>query len=221
MLGLLIETSTERGMAAILEDEKIIFHAILPFGYQNSRYLLPEIERGLKSLDIGIKDFHYIAAGQGPGSYTGIRVGATVAKSLSFAYKIPLIGISTLKTFIPDLSLEDVRFAVLVDAKIGGVYCLLGERYGKKIIYLTTPEVISDSEVAVKLKDSQVVVTPFKAPLQAKFSLDIQWEEWGPDPLQMGKLASIKYNNNEYSMSGELQLNYLRKTQAEIERENK
>ena len=127
MPALLIETGTERGMTAIVDGEAILFHAILPLGYHNSRYLLPEIEKGLQQLNLAVKNLQYIACGQGPGSYTGIRVGATVAKSLAFACKLPLIGISTLQTFVPD---KEGAFAVLIDAKIGGVYMIKGSRKG-------------------------------------------------------------------------------------------
>src|SRR5262249_52696695 len=133
---LIIETSTEQGCAAIVANGKVTFLAQIPTGLQNSTYLLPEIQRGLQLLDMDPQQLHSIAVGIGPGSYTGIRVGAIVAKTLSFALKKPLIGICSLKCFTPTL---EGYFAVLIDAKIGGVYVLKGLKKGSSIQYLDDP----------------------------------------------------------------------------------
>ena len=87
---LLIDTATERGIVSIFDQETQLFHADLPYGLNNSKHLLPKIQEGLLSLGLEPKDLHCIACGTGPGSYTGMRVGAMTAKTLSFALEIPL-----------------------------------------------------------------------------------------------------------------------------------
>lgn len=220
MLSLLIETSTERGMTAILDKTQIVFHSPLPLGYQNSTHLLPEIEKGLKKLSLTLAEFTYIAVGIGPGSYTGIRIGATVAKSLAFPHRIPLIGISTLQTFVPDTEGE---FAVLIDAKISGVYFIRGSKQGKEISYRSAPEVVSLEDVGSKLEGVSIIVTPQSERLRAKidklnFGLPWEWQERGPDPEHMGLLVQSKYDKKEYTTEGVIELQYLRKTQAEQDR---
>lgn len=219
MPALFIETATERGMVAILDKEQILSHVILPFGHQNSRHLLPEIERILGELKLAVKDLEYIACGKGPGSYTGIRVGAIVAKSLSFACNIPLIGISTLQTFIPD---EEGEFAALIDAKIGGVYMIKGIKKDNTIVYHSEPEIVETSKMENGLAGIGSIVTPLVAPLRGKLSnLPLKWEEKGPDPRQMGKIAEQKFQSGEFSVDGFFEIDYLRKTQAEIERDSR
>lgn len=223
MVSLLIETSTERGVTAILDKSKILFCSFLPFGYQNSGTLLPEIEKGLKNLKLTLADFHYIAVGVGPGSYTGIRIGATVAKTLAFPHQIPLIGISTLQTFIPD---KEGEFAVLIDAKIGGVYFIRGIKRGQEILYLSTPEVISLENIRAKLQGVSLLVTPQCETLRPKIDklypgCAWEWQERAPDVAHMGLLAQSKFDTKEYSTEGVIELQYLRKTQAELEKEQK
>ena len=206
--GLLIETGTERGLVALTDGVKVLEAIELPFGYQNSKNLLPAMDALLKSRQLSPSQLKYIAAGIGPGSYTGLRVGIAAAKGLSFACQLPLIPISTLETFRSRT--EDV---VLIDAKIGGAYILLEEG---------GPQVLPLEEI--DLKKGTHIVTPNANVLRKKWEklypeLELVWEEKGPDPHVMAKLAWDKWNRKEYSLDGVVEILYLRKTQAEMERD--
>lgn len=223
MKGLLIETCTERGLVAIVKKGVVLYHKLLPFGYQNSKFLLPTIEEGLKALEIEPKHLAFIAVGVGPGSYTGIRVGAMVAKTLAFACQLPLIGIGTLETFKPD---GLGTFASVIDAKVSGVYFQKGELFENGVQWQTEPQVLSLEELPLHLKGIQTLVTPNASRLQPLFKekfqdCQLQWEEKAPDAIQMAQIAFRKFNNEEWSNEDNLELLYLRKTQAEIEKGDK
>lgn len=217
MRALVIETATERGVAAVIDNGEIAALSVLPFGHQNSRYLLPEIERLLKELNLEVKDLDYIASGTGPGSYTGMRVGAIAAKTLSFACRIPLIGICTLQAFVPE---QQGRFSVVIDAKIGGLYIIKGKKTGHEVEYLSSGEIIENKMVEAWLGSDGHLVTPFAAPLKDKMIFgSFTWEEKAPDPIHIGKIAQEKFQKGEFSVDGSLTLQYFRRTQAEIERD--
>lgn len=207
IFGLLIETATERGLVAISQNDQLLEAIELPFGYQNSKTLLPAIDQLLKKWKLAPANLSFIAVGAGPGSYTGLRVGVAAAKGLSFACHLPLIALSTLETFLPE---EGVA---LIDAKIGGAYLL--EKGGQaKVIPLED----------LKLIEGTHVVTPQANPLRKKWeklypNVQLVWEERGPNPERMVRLAWAKWGRKEYSGDGEVEILYLRKTQAEIERE--
>lgn len=220
-ISLQIETSSERGLASILDGTSVLFTKDLPFGLSNSKYLVPAIHEGFKALGISAKDLQYVGVGIGPGSYTGIRVGAMTAKSIAYSCKIPLIGIGTLSTFVPD---TDGPFAAIIDAKIGGAYILKGIKKNGIITYSTQPQVCEIDQLLVYLNDVSVLVTPNSTMLRPKLeSLFPQkswdWQELGPNPSQMGKISLEMYQKGEVSMDGRLELMYLRKTQAELERD--
>jgi tRNA threonylcarbamoyladenosine biosynthesis protein TsaB len=220
MNGLLIESSTERGMIAIFDGLKILFHQEMPPGITSSQHLLPAIDALMKKFPLQWKDFQYIATGIGPGSYTGIRVAVTIAKTLAFARQLPLIGIPSLYTFTPS---REGAFAALIDAKLGGAYIITGSKQGDTVQYESPPELIELTKLKDSLSPVKTVVTPYAPRLQEKIkdlypTLTWAWEEKGPDPLQMGKLARQKFEQKEFTLDGQLQILYLRKTQAEIEK---
>lgn len=217
---LVIESCTERAIVAIVEDGQISFQSELPFGYNSSKLLIPNLYEALQEKKMRIHDFGLIAVGVGPGSYTGIRVGAVIAKTLAYTAKVPLVGVSTLEGFIPN---KDGLFAAVVDAKIGGVYILTGNKEKGKVTYLSQPEVCGFDILQEKLKKIDIFVTPHSEVLKAKFNIYFpeqkwEWQERAPDPLQLALSAFQKYQLGMVSLDGHLEMLYLRKTQAEIEK---
>jgi tRNA threonylcarbamoyl adenosine modification protein YeaZ len=212
MAILIIETSTERGIVALYEMGKCLYMAGLPFGYHNSRFLVPKIEEGLASCQLKVGDLEGIGVGVGPGSYTGIRVGAITAKGLSFAKKIPLVGICTLKTFIPD---KDGPFVAMIDAKVSGAYLITASFEKGSITWIGEPRVLPLNELGPILKDFCHIVTPYSEKLQAKLedlypNISLTFEETAPDPEVMAQQVQKGVEEGLFSTDGSLQLLYLR-----------
>lgn len=221
MLGLVLETSTERGMVAVYDNNACLFHEQLPFGIQNSHLLLPELQKKIKEKNIKLADLSFISVGIGPGSYTGIRIGVTIAKSLAFVYQIPLIGVCTLDTFLPE---NDTIFAVVIDAKIGGVYLQTGSLKKGVVERLLEPKAYSLPEAAEILQTITTIVTPHAEKIRVKLeALNPQnqwnWQESYPQASPLIHLAYKKIKEDKVIADSPLELLYLRKTQAEIEKE--
>lgn len=212
MLVLVIDACTDHGVVALVHDHQIAYVSCLPIGLHNSRFLVPKIDEALKVAGKDSEHLDLIAVGVGPGSYTGMRVGAAVAKSLSFAHQVPLVGVCSLKGFIPA---KTAAFAAMVDAKMAGCYLLKGERVGSQISYQSKPEVWSLERVGTQLEDLEVVVSPDCTHLQDRLvSLYPEhrwkWHESGIDVLHFCSLAIDQYEKNEYSVDGSLDLLYLK-----------
>lgn len=216
MKYLLIESCTERGLVAVLDDNSLIESLELPFGFQNSRYLLPAIATFLQKHEV-----EAVAAGVGPGSYTGIRVGTAAAKAIAYSRKLPLVGICTLKGFVPEIN---GRFAAVVDAKIGGIYLLKGEKRDKDVVYLSEPMLCSITSVEEWLSDVEFLCTPNATVIRPRLEKTYpenkwKWIEMAPSPKDLNKEFQNKINESPSSLDYHLDLLYLRKTQAELERE--
>lgn len=190
MLTLLIDTSTDKSLIAFAQGDTLLSKFFLPHGVQSSRTLMTEIENGFKQLNQLPSALEAIAISIGPGSYTGIRVGAAAAKGLSFAKNLPLISFCSLEGFVPE---RDGKFASLIDARIGGFYVLLQEKEGNSVRKLNEPQLIAKENLDSVLKEF---------PLQAGPHLGY------PDPAHLARLAAHKYQKGEFS--SDLELLYLR-----------
>jgi tRNA threonylcarbamoyladenosine biosynthesis protein TsaB len=220
---LLIETSTERGVVALFEGTTLLIEKILPFGYNQSQHLMTELQACFSACQMQPKQLDYIGIGVGPGSYTGIRIGVAVAKGIAYACQIPLVGFSSLEGFIPN---QAASFAALIDAKIGGAYVLVGKKEGKEVVYHSEPEVCPLEQLEERLKNISVLVTPSQKMIRPKIeklypNRQWEWEEREPDVLHLGSLVQQKYQKGEISLDGRMELLYLRKTEAEREKEKR
>lgn len=212
---LIIDTATSRGLVALCNDQEVLFEKALPLGLSNSRLLEPAILELLSSGGITAKELDFVAVGMGPGSYTGLRVGAASAKGLSIGCKIPLVGIPSLHGFVPPVM---GRYMAVVDAKIGGVYLQEGIRRDSGIEFIGQSRLVPIEEF---VKDLQtILVTPSWEPLAKRLEgINVpQIFETGPSAEQFAKEAKEKFYEKEYSLDGSLELLYLRLTQAEIEK---
>jgi tRNA threonylcarbamoyladenosine biosynthesis protein TsaB len=212
MLHLFIDTSTERAILGLAHNGELIEEVLLPQGLKNSKLLFPALLELFDRQKITAKDISLISCGVGPGSYTGIRVGAATAQSMAYALRLPLIGISSLEAFAPQ---EDGVFAVLLDAKISGVYFQKGERKGESVKFLCTPKAVPLEELDAELKGVERILTPNKEAICAIWKGRQIVEEMSPSGKLFAERAYAQYSLGHYSKKAELKLLYLRATEAE------
>jgi tRNA threonylcarbamoyl adenosine modification protein YeaZ len=129
---LILETSCEKSCIVLAEKDEPIAFKPLSGGPSLSRNLALEVKNLLGSTKPNL-----VAVGVGPGSYTGIRVGAALAKALAYGWNVPLIGFCSLKAFGPA--------PVLVDARSGGLYSFLGDK--AELIQPTDPRLAEFKEI--------------------------------------------------------------------------
>ncbi|MBT3393837.1 MAG: tRNA (adenosine(37)-N6)-threonylcarbamoyltransferase complex dimerization subunit type 1 TsaB [Waddliaceae bacterium] len=220
MKNLIIDTTTEQSIVAVADDNKIISSTFLPQGYNHSKNILVSIKKSLDKAKLQRNDITAITVAIGPGSYTGIRVGVTVAKNLAFAWNIPIITVCSLEGFIPE---NNGAFAAVIDAKISGIYAIIGEKDGNNIKYTTTPSVLPWSQAAEALHDVETIITPNKTAIETKIqetlNKDIAVTEMPPSPQRLATIAAQKYHDNDIITDNNVNILYLRKTQAEIEQQ--
>ncbi len=96
MLVLAIDTSTEIASAALVENGAVICEESICGIKTHSEQIMPLIDRMLKGAGISISDVDVFAVANGPGSFTGLRIGITTAKALAYVNNKPLITVNTL-----------------------------------------------------------------------------------------------------------------------------
>ncbi|MCF5849814.1 MULTISPECIES: tRNA (adenosine(37)-N6)-threonylcarbamoyltransferase complex dimerization subunit type 1 TsaB [Aeromonas] len=120
---LAVDTATEACSAALLVGDKL-FSRWEEAPRDHTRKILPMVQAVLADAGISLSDLDAIAFGRGPGSFTGVRIGISVAQGLAFGAGVPLIGISTLAAMAQGAYRLDGAEQVLtaIDARMNEVY---------------------------------------------------------------------------------------------------
>lgn len=118
-----IETATKNCSVALAKEGKtILCKEIAEEGYSHAERLHVFIDEIIQEAGITFKDLDAIAVSQGPGSYTGLRIGVSAAKGLSYALGIPLIAVDTLKTLASQVAISSGLIVPMLDARRMEVY---------------------------------------------------------------------------------------------------
>jgi tRNA threonylcarbamoyladenosine biosynthesis protein TsaB len=116
-----IDTSTENATVSVAQDGTIIQSAENNNQKEHATFLHETIKILLASTSISMNSIDAIAVTEGPGSYTGLRVGMSTAKGLCYALQKPLIAICTLKMMAKDSSISNANdadlFCPMIDAR--------------------------------------------------------------------------------------------------------
>ena len=116
-----VDTSSNVCSVAIMEDDKCIVENSINDGKTHSENLMPLIEKTLQDNNVKLNSIELIAVVVGPGSFTGIRVGLTIAKVYAWSLNIPIIPITSLEAMACSCE-EDRMLVPIIDARRGYVY---------------------------------------------------------------------------------------------------
>lgn len=123
MRVLAIETSTMLGGVAVVDDRQgLVAEARLNVRTTHSERLMSEIDRTLRLSGLGINDIDVFAASSGPGSFTGLRIGLSTLKGLSYATGKPVVAVPTLEALAWNFPMSTHPVCVLLDARKKEVY---------------------------------------------------------------------------------------------------
>lgn len=129
-----IETATKNCSVSIAENGRtLLCKEIAEQGYSHAEKLHVFIEEILNECNLTAKDLTAIAISQGPGSYTGLRIGVSTAKGLCFALDIPLIAVDTLESLARQVDKVDGYIVPMIDARRMEVYSAIFNSNHEKI----------------------------------------------------------------------------------------
>jgi tRNA threonylcarbamoyladenosine biosynthesis protein TsaB len=118
-----IETATKNCSVALAKDGiTILCKEIAEEGYSHAERLHVFIEEIIKEVGISFQDLSAIAVSQGPGSYTGLRIGVSAAKGLCFALDVPMIAVDTLQVLASQANISNGLIIPMLDARRMEVY---------------------------------------------------------------------------------------------------
>ena len=156
MRVLALETSAKACSAAVTEDGRVLASAFQCTGLTHSRTLMPMVEAMLKNAELTLSDCDAVAVANGPGSFTGIRIGVSAAKGLAFSIGKPAVGVSTLEAMARNVAFSDGLVVCAMDARRQQVYNAVFRAQGGKLTRLTPDRPIALSDLAAELTDSDL-----------------------------------------------------------------
>jgi len=220
-----IETSSVVASVAISNDDGILGEITINHPRTHSQKLMPIIKYIFNNLSLTIKDIDLIAVSNGPGSFTGVRIGLTTAKALAHPHNIPIVTFSTLDSLGMNLSAYNGKVISVVDgrrkkvfvksfyfnngkvikkeaAKMGMIDDFLGQwnKSGEELI-LVGSGVTENKEYILVNKSDKIQL----AMLKDNF----------PYAKTLGAMARLVEPEN-YESYSTIEANYIRKSQAEM-----
>ncbi|PLS17210.1 tRNA (adenosine(37)-N6)-threonylcarbamoyltransferase complex dimerization subunit type 1 TsaB [Bacillus sp. M6-12] len=122
MKALAIDTSTYTLGVAVVDGGKVLGELMTNLTKNHSVRVMPAVENLMKECGIRPSELEKIIVASGPGSYTGVRIGVTIAKTLAWTLNIPLAGVSSLEVLAANGRYFDGMVSPLFDARRGQVY---------------------------------------------------------------------------------------------------
>lgn len=226
---LAIDTSSSICSVAILEDKTVIIEKHNNDKKTHSQKLMPLIDDILKEANLSLDDIDLLACGQGPGSFTGIRIGISTVKAFADVKNIPIIGVTSLESLAYNIKQEGL-IASVIDAKHDNVYFGLYEL--KNETYKVICEPISDSinnviDILKQYSDKMITfVGDGSVVHQTLITNQLNNCNFASEndniqtSISIGKSAFDKYKSSSYEPEYTLSPIYLKKSQAEINLEN-
>ena len=130
---LALECSAGPASVAIVEDNKVIGSSFINVKLTHSQTLLPMVSDLLKASRLDIGDIEGVAIAAGPGSFTGIRIGISVAKGIAAAKKLPCVPVSTLGAMAEMFRGQAAYICAVMDARCNQLYNAIFEVNGDTV----------------------------------------------------------------------------------------
>lgn len=231
MVILGIESSAVSASAAVIRDGKLLSEAFLNVGLTHSVTLLPLIKQVSEGAGLSPEEIDAVAVSNGPGSFTGVRIGVATAKGIAQPTGKKCVPVSTLEAIAYPLSDSDCIAVSVMDARCNQVYCALFRCANGRMIRLTEDDAITLDTLSDILKgyNEKSILIGDGADISYKYLHDSLPDITVASPLiKYQRASSVAFlaaerleNNDNIRTPDELVPSYLRLSQAERELKKK
>ena len=226
-----IDASGVAGSVAYIKEGKFVGEYYICDKLTHSQTIMPMLEHMKKILDIDLDKVDAVAVTSGPGSFTGLRIGVTAAKALALALNVPIIGVPTLDVIAHNITYTDSLICPIMDARRNQVYTSLYRWKDKNLEQLMPHDALDMNEYLEVLrgKNEDVIFLGDGIDCYKEKIMEILGERatFAPEFLKLQKASVLleisreKYEKGEAINAAEFVPLYLRKSQAEREKEER
>lgn len=226
---LAFETSAKAASVALFDGEKLLGESYQNTGLTHSQTLMLMAEDLMKNCGISAKDLTGVAVAAGPGSFTGVRIGVSAAKGLSWGREIPCWGVSTLESMALGLGIHEGYILPTMDARRAQVYTALFSVKNGAITRILEDQAIALAELKEKLPADKPIFLVGDGSTLTYHTLKEEIPSLVMPPehkmhqrsVGVGLAALAAISRGEAGDGETLAPNYLRLSQAERERMEK
>ena len=219
---LALDSSAVVASVALCDGERLLAEYTLNNGNTHSETLLPMVECLFRHFGVTAGDIDLFAVSSGPGSFTGVRIGAATLKGLAFASEKPCVGVSTLEALAENLVSLSGLICPVMNARRSQVYTALFRSDGQRLVRLMEDSALSIAELdeilaaygeevlfcgdgyditLSAIEKTKTRPLPFRLRLQSAYSV--------------AQVALRHFEEGSYVKDQELTVTYLRPSQAE------
>jgi tRNA threonylcarbamoyladenosine biosynthesis protein TsaB len=223
-----IETSGRYGSVSALQGEADgatpLREIALGGDQRTAQSFAPALKELLTQIDWSPKSVELVAVAVGPGSFTGLRIGVTAAKTFAYAIGANIIGVNTLAALADQASLrsavpDDMPLWTILDAQRQELFAarFAADEHGRYTIDCDT-SIIAQDVWLVQLRTGEAVVGPPLRTLKARLPegvIALPENAWQPMATSVGRVGWIGYQSGRRDDLWQLLPNYYRKSAAE------
>ncbi|HAN10175.1 MAG TPA: tRNA (adenosine(37)-N6)-threonylcarbamoyltransferase complex dimerization subunit type 1 TsaB [Clostridiales bacterium] len=225
MYILAIDTASSICSVAIGTEDGVTVEKNIDKGLTHSELLIPIIDEVISSSNINKKDINLIIVAKGPGSFTGLRIGVTVANTFGELLNVPVIGITTLDGLAIEIGSYQGAICPIIDAKGRKIYTALYKNTNK-LNRISDYELmdIDDFEIFIRNSMNEKIIfigdgiTSYREYINERFH-DIEYEfaDNNNNFQKAGNLIKYVLENKELLETKDIFVNpfYIKKSQAE------
>lgn len=227
MVILALESSAPSASAAVIKDGRVLSLMYLNVGLTHSVTLLPLVKQACEGAGVSVSELDAVAVTNGPGSFTGVRIGVATAKGIAQPSNIDCIPVSTLEAIAYPLADSDCIAAAVMDARCSQVYSGFFDCGGGECRRIADDKAITFDELLEEINKSEkkVILIGDGADIAFEYIKDKTDKAEKASPLirfqnaaSVGLIAEQKIINNISILKpNELVPSYLRLPQAERE----
>ena len=224
-----IDSSGMVASAAVAADNTLVAEFTVNNKQTHSQTLLPMIDQVIQMSGIALQEIDAIAIAAGPGSFTGLRIGASTAKGLGLALDKPIVPVPTLEGMAYRLAGSNGLVCPMMDARRNQVYTGIYRVATDKLDVVADQKAVDVREILQELAEYQepVIFLGDGVPVYQEVIAECCQGEYQLAPLHLSRqsaaavaaLGEIYYRQGKTETAQEHRPVYLRKSQAERERE--